>query len=131
MGLFKNLKNLFKSIVDPEGSGGLFGGPEGKTLGEFTTLVRANFESEYEISTNFAPANIDRNYTDAKPYALAFFKEGRLVLTILYTKHNEDKSRRFVNAKRVCQDNGITCLNFFEHFPNEDTYVIDRIRDSL
>ena len=105
--------------------------PRNKNLNEFINLVKVNFGGEYEIVDEYHPSNIDPTYEYARPYTMAFFKEGRLVLTILFTEHNKDRSRYFKDAKRACEENGITCLNFFAHFENADDYVINRIREQL
>ena len=102
-----------------------------KTKEQFVDLVKNTFGGEFNIIENYDARYIDPAAVEARPYNLAFFRGDQLVLTILFTKHNGDRNKYFVNAKRVCELRGIRCLNFFEHFPNHDDYVITRIRESL
>ena len=105
--------------------------PSCKTKEEFVDLVKASFGAEYKIVENYEVKNIDPYVYEARPYTLAFFRNEQLVLTILFTQHNGEKNKYFLNAKRACEVRGIKCLNFFEHFPNQDDYVINRIRENL
>jgi len=84
-----------------------------------------------KIIENYSASNIDSYFVDARPYNFAFFKDDKLVLTILFTRHNGQKDQLFINAKEACERNGIKCLNFFEQFPNYESYVISRIRENL
>ncbi len=102
-----------------------------KTKEQFVDLVKNTFGGEFNIIENYDARYIDPAAVEARPYNLAFFRGDQLVLTILFTKHNGDRNKYFVNAKRACELRGIRCLNFFEHFPNHDDYVITRIRESL
>ena len=135
MGIIQGIVNFIKNIV--KGSKNRDDDHHytyesvGKTLEQFTSLVKATFGADYEIVENYSPANINEEYVEARAYNMAFFKEGRLVLTILFTEHNGDRNKYFINAKKACEENGITCLNFYKHFPNEDNYVINRIAESL
>jgi len=141
MGFFGKIVNIIGAIgaivgisrkkTNGENGNNFQSGKRKKTIYEFTNLVKANFGSEYEIVDNYHPSNIYPNYEYARPYTMAFFQGGRLVLTILFTNHNEDRSRYFKDAKKVCEENGITCLNFFSHFENADDYVISRIGEHL
>ena len=104
---------------------------EGKTEAQFVDFVKAVFGGEYQIAENYDVRNIDPSMVEARPYTLAFFRDGQLALTILYTRHNGEKNRYFLNAKRTSEMMGVRCLNFFEHFPNEDEYIVSRIRENL
>lgn len=132
-GIIKGIIGLFKGRKKDTyaGSSDSYYVEEYKTIEQFKDLVMNTFSAEYEVVENFAVANIDPSVIEARPYTLAFFKDNQLVLTILFTKHNGEKNRYFLNAKRACEVRGIRCLNFFEHFPNQDDYVINRIRENL
>ena len=59
----------------------------------------------------------------------SFFVEN--VYKIPDTRDILDKNKYFINAKKTAKEYGVTCLNFYAHFPNEDGYVINRIRENL
>ena len=132
-GFIRGIINLFKNRKNRQqfGSSYVADEPMGKTEEQFVNFVKSVFGAEYQIAENYAVTNIEPTVTEARPYTMAFFRDGRLVLTILFTRHNGEKNRYFLNAKGVSLNRGIPCLNFFEHFPNEDEYIVNRIRECL
>ena len=131
-GFIRNIINLFRGRKNREHHESYVAdAPMGKTEEQFVNFVKSVFGAEYQIAENYAVTNIEPTVTEARPYTMAFFRDGRLVLTILFTRHNGEKNRYFLNAKGVSLNRGIPCLNFFEHFPNEDEYIVNRIRECL
>ena len=131
-GIIRGIRNLFRGRKNHEHHEGYVADePMGKTEEQFVNFVKSVFGAEYQIAENYAVTNIEPTVTEARPYTMAFFRDGRLVLTILFTRHNGEKNRYFLNAKGVSLNRGIPCLNFFEHFPNEDEYIVNRIRECL
>lgn len=124
IGFFKSIKGISNYTKRDRNKGG-------KTLEEFAAFVKEQFGSEYTIVENLPATTINPNVVDSRPYNLAFVKDERLVLTILFTEHNRDKNKYFINAKKTAKEYGVTCLNFYAHFPNDDDYVINRIRENL
>lgn len=129
-GIIKGIVSLFKGKKNRNVDGVSYA-QQGKTEEQFVNFVKSVFGAEYQIAENYAVTNIEPTVTEARPYTMAFFRDGRLVLTILFTRHNGEKNRYFLNAKGVSLNRGVPCLNFFEHFPNEDEYIVNRIRESL
>lgn len=129
-GIIKGIVSLFKGKKNRNVDSVSYA-QQGKTEEQFVNFVKSVFGAEYQIAENYAVTNIEPTVTEARPYTMAFFRDGRLVLTILFTRHNGEKNRYFLNAKGVSLNRGVPCLNFFEHFPNEDEYIVNRIRESL
>ena len=129
-GIIKGIVSLFKGKKNRNVDSVSYA-QQGKTEEQFVNFVKSVFGTEYQIAENYAVTNIEPTVTEARPYTMAFFRDGRLVLTILFTRHNGEKNRYFLNAKGVSLNRGVPCLNFFEHFPNEDEYIVNRIRESL
>ena len=128
-GIIKGIASLFRGRKNRGHERGY--SSAGKSEEQFVNFVKSVFGSEYQIVDNYEVTNLDPTITEARPYTLAFFRDNQLILTILYTRHNGEKNKYFLNAKGVSKNRGITCLNFFEHFPNEDEYIVNRIRESL
>lgn len=129
-GIIRGIVGLFKRKKNHQNEE-YYDVPACKTSEQFVDLVKNTFGAEFNIVENFDVRNINPAVMEARPYTLAFLRDDQVVLTILFTRHNGEKNRYFINAKRGCEERGIRCLNFFEHFPNEDNYVITRIRESL
>ena len=129
-GIIKGIVGLFKGRKNSQNDSRGYVS-HGKTEEQFVNFVKATFGGEYQIEENYDVRNIDPSVVEARPYTLAFFRNGQLALTILYTRHNGEKNRYFLNAKGVSLNRGVPCLNFFEHFPNEDEYIVNRIRECL
>ena len=66
----------------------------------------------------------------ARPYSFCLYR-GSLRCVVMLTEHNRDNNRLFRNARAACEQAGVPFLNFYTHFPNERSYVIDRIRKAL
>ena len=135
MGIISKIVGFFKSLGQVKEvssrSKASCSGQGGKTKEEFIDFVKQVFGQEFQIVENYDATNIDASVTDARPYSMAFFRNGQLVLTILFTPRNKDRNKYFINAKKACEDNGIKCLSFYEHLLNENEYITSRILSNL
>jgi len=139
MGFFKNLfsgfKKAFEEITATIGNrtyGGSHVEEKKTSLSSFIDMIQRNFGFEYEIKTGVTTKEvIGVDVSDAKAYDVCLFKDGRIVLAMLLTDHNKDRNKYFINAKTICLDNNIKFLNFYSHYPNEESYVVSRINETL
>lgn len=98
---------------------------------EFFAFVDKHFEG-YEMRKNAPVKYINLDYEDeeVRPYDRIIYTDG-LPVAVMYTPHNRDHNRAFINAKEACEKEEIMFLNFYEHLPNEEEYVADRISEAI
>lgn len=99
----------------------------------FINAVVQRFGGEYEILKNVPVEAVDdscagKNY---RPYDLCFKKGDEIAVAVMYTPHNRDNNMAYKGAKAACENVGVTFLNFYQHMPNEPSYVLDRIAQAL
>lgn len=100
---------------------------------EFFAFVDKHFEG-YEMRKNAPVKYINPDYEDedeeVRLYDRIIYTDG-LPVAVMYTPHNRDHNRAFINAKEACEKEEIPFLNFYEHMPNEEEYVADRISEAI
>jgi len=101
----------------------------GQIEDNFFRVLTTEF-SDYEIRRNISAmeiggSNIARNYT------FGLYQGGIPKMLITLTPHNRYQNRPFREAKSACENQGIVFMNFFTHFSNEKTYVVNRIQNAL
>ncbi len=98
---------------------------------EFFAFVDKHFEN-YEMKKNAPVELINHDYEgeEVRPYDRIIYTDG-LPVVVMYTPHNRDHNRAFINAKEACSKAGIRFINFYAHFDNEEGYVADRISAAI
>ena len=102
---------------------------DGNVEANFSEVLSTEF-TDYEIRKNVSPMEIGGSNA-ARTYTFGLYQGGVPKLFITLTPHNRYQNRPFREAKSACENNGIPFLNFFTHFSNEKTYVVNRIRTAL
>ena len=107
-------------------------GPAGENINQkFDRILAAEF-SNLEIRKDASPESIGISAPQpCRPYSYALLRNGRAVAAIMLTPHNRDKNSAFLNAKKSAQNSNIQFLNFYMHFENENSYVINRIKSAI
>ncbi|MEA4911179.1 MAG: hypothetical protein VB092_01010 [Oscillospiraceae bacterium] len=96
----------------------------------FASILSEEF-SAYEVKTDVAPAQLGAAAAPARAYDFALYKGGRAAGVILLTPHNRDRNAAFKNARAAAQKAGVPFINFYEHYPNERSYIVTRIKSFL
>lgn len=96
----------------------------------------------YELRKAIAPEELEQEYGAeiytrggcyCTPNAISYgiYKDGRRVLLIRLWQNQYYRRMANRQIKSFCSANGIKLLDFFEHLPNEEDYMEQRIREQL
>ena len=96
----------------------------------FGELLSSEFP-EYEVQTRVGAPALGLNADPCKPYDFILCRDGYVRAAIMLTPHNRDRNAAFLNARAAAQQMGIPFINFYLHYPNERSYVVQRIRSFL
>ncbi len=97
----------------------------------FARILADEFSS-YEVRTEAAADNLGfAAASPAKPYDFALIKGGKTAGVVMLTPHNRDRNAAFKNAKAAAAKARVPFINFYDHYPNERSYVIERIKSFL
>ena len=97
----------------------------------FDQILATEF-SDLQVIKNASPESIGISAAQpCKPYSYALLRNGKTVVAMMLTPHNQDKNSAFLNAKKSALNSNITFLNFYTHFANERQYVISRIKKAV
>ena len=98
---------------------------------KFDRIFATEF-SGLEIRKTAAPESIGISAPQpCRPYSYALLRNGKAIAAIMLTPHNRDKNSAFLNAKKSAENSNIRFLNFYMHFANESSYVINRIKNAI
>ncbi len=85
---------------------------------------------EYEFRVNIPAAEMGAEY-GAKDYSYGFYKDGIPKAFIMVTNRSHYARKEMRLAEEAAKRQGIPCMKFFEHLPNEQGYVTERIRKNI
>lgn len=93
------------------------------------------------ISRNFADCEVRRNVPAAElkpgchpactPIQFLFFKNSEPVLAVVLVRTNNYRGRNVVATKDICAEKGIKYIRFYHEYENEESYVVNRIKENL
>lgn len=66
-----------------------------------------------------------------RPFEFVMYKDNRLVATILLTDHNRESLAVCKNTIATSEAYRVPCVNFLMQFPNEASYVKERIEKAI
>ena len=66
-----------------------------------------------------------------RPYEFVMYRDNRLVATILLTDHNRESLAVCKNTIATSEAYQVPCINFLMQFPNEASYVRERIAKAI
>lgn len=73
-------------------------------------------------------------FPNAPKYAMPInflVKKGNKRVAVLLLKNGREYRYSVLETKELCKENGIEVLQFFLHLPNEERYVVERVRKAL
>ena len=132
MGLFSFLKSIFgaSSNNSSQTSGNddyysqfLSDEPVSKEV--FFARLDNVFKFQFTLEENFSASNIDMQSNETIDFCL---KEGdKVVCCVLLLKHNENKSKRYLHLKQICQSAGVPLVHFYDFYLNKEEYIKERV----
>lgn len=94
-------------------------------------MIEHNFP-EYQVLYKMNINRLDPECHPAcTPVEFMFTKNGEYVLAVVIVRQNTYRGMNVIGTKKICEGLGITYIRFFEEYPNEESYVIPRIRENL
>lgn len=127
-----------KTLEKFKGNAAQFTGTNSKSLRSRTELINdfkklfSEHFSEYNIRYEVSASSLDAfAHPACTPIQFLFEKDGKAVLAAVIVRPNTYRGMNVVATKDVCDNRGIRYLRFFEDMPNEDTYVVNRIKENL
>lgn len=104
---------------------------QGALVKKLAQCIEANF-SGYTVETGVLAKRLSASAHDkAKPVSVLVSKDGAPVLAIAVVRMNTYKSMPVVGTKQIVENLGITYVRFFEERPNEESYVVERLKSYL
>lgn len=100
-------------------------------------------EDEYQIVPQLNLAAVTKKINNNRYYSelfrnidFAIFSKDYQELLLLIeindqTHHNYNRRDRDMKVKKICNDIGVKLITFYTKYPNEKTYVINRIKNEL
>ncbi len=127
MGLFDFLKKLTDDNI-----GAVPSPKQIMDAGVFRDIVKRNFAG-YTIYEDLDPTQISEQLAFAKgdTFDICIGENGRLKVVVLFLAHNGQRTKRYNNIKQCCDMMRIPVVRFYNDYPNEDQYVINRINSYL
>lgn len=65
------------------------------------------------------------------PIQYMFYKDGKPCLAVVLVKRNTYNGMNVKATKNICENLNIPYIRFFAEYPNEETYVVERIKKYL
>lgn len=97
----------------------------------FDSIIEKHFAS-CDVKRDYAASNLDASAHPAcAPVQYMFFKNGSPCLAVVLVKTNNYKGMNVIATKKICEDKGIKYIRFFAEYPNEEDYVVNRIKENL
>lgn len=94
---------------------------------KFSNIINSNF-SNYIIKENIvAPVLGIASETPVKKYSFIICEGNDIKALVMLVPHNRQNNRIYSNAREAAANAGIPYMDFYDHFPNETDYVVQRI----
>lgn len=92
--------------------------------------ILASEFSSYEVRENVSPTTLGGtgNFMN---YSFGVYSGGQPKLFIMLVGKTTCSSRAYRWSKEQAQRSGVTMINFVAHYPNEESYVINRLHQYL
>lgn len=84
----------------------------------------------YSVKENVSPSTLGGEGKFMN-YDLGVYKDEQAVLFIMLIGKTTCSHREYRWSKEVAERNGITMINFIKHYPNELSYIVDRLHKYL
>ena len=142
------LKALFKGLMSEkvkkeelfDNTAGTRDGHWSHNMAYFRQVLKEQFpectfeENVSAESLGWAVANKYKTYGNVypdRPFEFVIYKDNRLVATILLTDHNKESLAVCKNTIATSEAYKVPCVNFLMQFPNEASYVRERISRAI
>ena len=96
----------------------------------FRKILQENF-SDCNVRKAVAASEL---FPDAPSYAMPinfFITKGETKLALFLLERGQAKRYSYLETKELCYENGVECMTFFLHLPNEEDYVFERLNSVL
>lgn len=104
---------------------------DAQLFADFKRLISENFP-EYDVRYDVAVSELKPGAHPACiPVRFLFCKGGQQVLAILFVNKNNYGGRNVKGTFEACSAIGLKYVRFFVNYANEDSYVVQRIKDNL
>jgi len=90
----------------------------------FAAILARDF-ADYQVRGSVPVAELGGQ---GKPYEFGLYKTGDLKGVVVLVEHNRDRNRAYLGSKEAAQAAGVPFINFYLHMPNEEAFVVSRIR---
>ena len=131
---FSNLKESIKAEADKEKKEEEIWTPEpaeeGLTCREKILDVLKEEFPQYEVRENVSPAEMGGTGIFMN-YSLAVYENGAPKLVMMIIGKTTTAHREYKWSRAFAQGEGITFLNFVEHYPNNKSYISERLHKYL
>jgi hypothetical protein len=101
-----------------------YGGEPLKDRAFFAGVLAQKFP-EYEVREYVPTAELGGTGRD---YDFGLYKAGQPAGMVMLVEHNRDNNAAYKNARSTAQAAGVPFINFYLHMPNEQGFIINRIR---
>ncbi len=125
-----NVKSTEKETISEEQGARTY--PQKDLDGYFSDILAENFPG-LQIQKGIAASALGwaDSSISVKNYDFILKEKETVKGVIMLTPHNRDNNRAFKNAKVLAAEAKVPFLNFYTHYPNEKSYVIERIQSLL
>ncbi len=97
----------------------------------FDAIIKANF-ADYEVRSNVSASELDSSaHPKCKPVSFMFYRDGAPVLAVVLVRANTHRGMNVIGTKQIVEAKGIKYLRFYEEYDNEESYVVNRIKQNL
>ena len=97
----------------------------------FDSIIKANF-ADCEVRSNVSASELDSSaHPKCKPVSFMFYKNGVPVLAVVLVRANTHRGMNVIGTKQIVEAKGIKYLRFYEEYDNEESYVVNRIKQNL
>ena len=100
-------------------------------FGKFDDIISRNF-ADCEVKRNLPASALDSGCHPAcTPVQFMFYEDGEPVLAVVLVRTNTYRGRNVLGTKEICEKLGIRYIRFYEEYENEESYVVNRIKENL
>ena len=98
----------------------------------FSNIITQDKFPDYTIEKSVHPEVFDSTaHPKCYPISYLFKKDGEPVLAVLIMKTNQYRAMITVGTYEILDNNNIKYIRFFKGMKNEESYVINRIKENL
>lgn len=98
----------------------------------FSNIITQDKFPDYTIEKSVHPEVFDSTaHPKCYPISYLFKKDGEPVLAVLIMKTNQYRAMIAVGTYEILDNNNIKYIRFFKGMKNEESYVINRIKENL